>query len=192
MRDRDIATELIPLISALCGVFFSPIEKPRIISLINRRIKRAYRLSNYWTRFFFVSEQRPVVNGIIASESIGLNPIDTFFRVHLKDAFQFGFKQAAPYVVIQDGARLLSSEANVETVFVTYKMQLPVYYGEGSGMVNAVPDEWFEYIAHGVYSDYLRAEGQQEKASFVEQEADLIIQDELIKLDEQQARKVIV
>jgi hypothetical protein len=39
-------------------------------------------------------------------------------------------------------------------------------------------------MAHGTYADYLRAEGQQEKSVIADQEAELLLQDELIRLDE--------
>jgi len=48
----------------------------------------------------------------------------------------------------------------------------------------SVPAEWFQYLAHGTYADYLRAEGQQEKAALADQEAEALLMDELIRLDE--------
>jgi len=50
--------ELLELISALCGVAFATIELPRIRALINRRAKKAYRATNYWTRFLKIGEGR--------------------------------------------------------------------------------------------------------------------------------------
>jgi hypothetical protein len=46
-------------------------------------------------------------------------------------------------------------------------------------------------MAHGAYADYLRAEGQQEKAAIADQEANEILLDELMKLDEQHTQTII-
>ena len=46
-------------------------------------------------------------------------------------------------------------------------------------------------MAHGTYADYLRAEGQQEKAAVADAEASEILLDELMKLDEQHTQTVI-
>jgi hypothetical protein len=70
---------------------------------------------------------------------------------------------------------------------VTYKKILSDTYGETTGLQASVPAEWFDYIAHGVYADYLRAEGQQEKSQLADQEASLILEDELIQVDQQGA-----
>jgi hypothetical protein len=46
-------------------------------------------------------------------------------------------------------------------------------------------------MAHGAYADYLRAEGQQEKAAVADQEANEMLLDELMRLDEQHTQTVI-
>lgn len=67
----------------------------------------------------------------------------------------------------------------------------PAYYGDNIGEEVNIPYEWFQYIAHGVYADYLRAEGQQDRAAIAEQEANEILTDELMRLDEQHTQTVI-
>ena len=54
-------------------------------------------------------------------------------------------------------------------------------------MQNSIPSEWFDYMAHAVYSDYLRAEGQQEKSQMADQEASMILNDELVQIEQQGA-----
>ena len=41
------------------------------------------------------------------------------------------------------------------------------------------------------YADYLRAEGQQEKAALADQEADMLLQEEMIRIDEQHTLQVV-
>jgi hypothetical protein len=46
-----------------------------------------------------------------------------------------------------------------------------------------IPGEWFDYIAHAVYADFLRQDGQNEKAIIEENVAKGILDDQLQKTD---------
>jgi len=176
--------ELFALIQALCGVVFASIETPRIKALINRRALRAYRSSNYWTRFLVIGEERVVTSSAIPYSEAGLSSIDTFLRVYKQAPYIASSVQEYDIMVTAGGATLICGDLNPSEAFVTYKSQLSDTYGDGSGEVSTVPAEWYQYIAHGTYSDYLRAEGQQEKSVIADQEAEMLLQDELIRLDE--------
>ena len=176
--------ELFALIQALCGVVFASIETPRIKALINRRALRAYRSSNYWTRFLVIGEERVVTSSVIPYSEAGLSSIDTFLRVYKQAPYIAASVQEYDIMVTAGGATLICGDLNPSEAFVTYKSQLSDTYGDGSGEVSTVPAEWYQYIAHGTYSDYLRAEGQQEKSVIADQEAEMLLQDELIRLDE--------
>ena len=177
-------SELFELVQALCGVVFASIEAPRIKALINRRALRAYRSSNYWTRFLVVGEERVVTSSLIPYSESGLSPIDTFLRVYKQAPYIASSVQEYDIIVTANGATLVCGDLNPTEAFVTYKAQLVDTYGENSGEVATIPAEWYQYIAHGTYSDYLRAEGQQEKSVIADQEAEMLLQDELIRLDE--------
>ena len=177
-------SELFSLIQALCGVVFASIEAPRIKALINRRALRAYRSSNYWTRFLVIGEQRDVMASVLPYSESGLQPIDTFLRVYKQAPYIAASVQEYDIMVTASGATLVCGDLNPTEAFVTYKAQLADTYGDGSGETSSIPAEWFQYIAHGTYADYLRAEGQQEKAVIADQEAEMLLQDELIRLDE--------
>ncbi len=303
-------SELFSLIQALCGVVFASIETPRIKALINRRALRAYRSSNYWTRFLKIGEERAVGPGgspsvqasveigtdnsklkftanpisfvgadgnncrvraidpgtnnaslsssqsgydltislgtdssgypkstalqikyllldsflppilcdfgngsngsgvyeahdyvllegganavppldipenVVPYSESGLQPIDTFLRVYKQEPYVSASVQEYDIMVTAIGATLVCGDLNPTEAFVTYKAQLVDTYGDGSGEVPTIPAEWYQYIAHGTYADYLRAEGQQEKAVIADQEAEMLLQDELIRLDE--------
>jgi hypothetical protein len=177
-------SELFELVQALCGVVFASIEAPRIKALINRRALRAYRSSNYWTRFLVVGEERVVTSSLIPYSESGLSPIDTFLRVYKQAPYIASSVQEYDIIVTANGATLVCGDLDPTEAFVTYKAQLVDAYGEGSGEVATIPAEWYQYIAHGTYSDYLRAEGQQEKSVIADQEAEMLLQDELIRLDE--------
>jgi hypothetical protein len=176
--------ELFALIQALCGVVFASIETPRIKALINRRAMRAYRASNYWTRFLKIGEERVISNSVIPYSESGLSSIDTFLRVYKQAPYISSSVQEYDIMVTASGATLVSGDLNPTEAFVTYKAQLTDTYGDGSGESTTIPAEWYQYMAHGTYADYLRAEGQQEKSVIADQEAELLLQDELIRLDE--------
>lgn len=307
-------SDLYALIQALCGISFSTSESIRIKSLINRRAERAYKASNYWTRFIKVGEERyctpdpvavttttagdgyfiatvgntdysligagtsaiftantatttltvtAVTSGVLAigdavfftgvtgnaiitafgtgkggvgtytisvSQSTGTaracksftpdsyflstgvgvgtgtvrlanlivpysatgsDSIDSFLRIYTNKPHKSSSVNELNYYVTSLGAELSSINASLLTVFVTYKKQLTDIYGDGTGEVQTVPYEWFNYLAHGTYADFLRAEGQQEKCQMADAEANEILQDELMKLDEQHTQTII-
>jgi hypothetical protein len=179
MRTRNYS-DLLELIQALCGVVFASIETGRINALANRRANRAYRASDYWTRFLVVGEERAVSNGVIPFDEGVLRGIDTFLRIH-KDlpnsntaVQEFYFSEGI------DVAKLVSGTLDPSVAYVTYKAVMPESYGQSS---TEIPAEWFQYLAHGTYADYLRAEGQQEKAALADQEANEILTDELMRAE---------
>ena len=176
--------ELFALIQALCGVVFASIETPRIKALINRRALRAYRSSNYWTRFLKIGEERAVASSVIPYSEGSLSSIDTFLRVYKQAPYVASSVQEYDIMVTFAGATLVCGDLNPSEAYVTYKAQLVDTYGDGGGEQTAIPAEWYQYMAHGTYADYLRAEGQQEKAVIADQEAEMLLQDELIRLDE--------
>jgi len=176
--------ELFALIQALCGVVFASIETSRIKALINRRAMRAYRASNYWTRFLKIGEERVISSSVIPYSESGLSSIDTFLRVYKQAPYISSSVQEYDIMITANGATLISGGLNPTEAFVTYKAQLTDTYGDGSGESTTIPAEWYQYMAHGTYADYLRAEGQQEKSVIADQEAELLLQDEMIRLDE--------
>ncbi len=237
MQTRTYA-DLFSLIQALCGVVFASIETGRIKALINRRAQRAYRSSNYWTRFLKIGEERylssdPIAATAIVADSgyfiatvgdtdftligssantvgeyfvatgagtgtgtarpaLGYVPytetnkssVDTFLRFFKQAPYIASSVQEFDFTVTAEGATLVAGDLNPSTAFLTYKAQFTDTYGDGAGETSSVPAEWFQYLAHGTYADYLRAEGQQEKAALADQEAEALLTEELIRLDE--------
>ena len=183
MQTRTYA-DLFSLIQALCGVVFASIETPRIKALINRRAIRAYRASNYWTRFLKIGEERTVTSSVIPYTESGLSSVDTFLRIFKQAPYALTSVQEFDYTVTANGANLIAGDLDPSSAFVTYKAQFSDTYGDRDDETSSVPAEWFQYLAHGTYADYLRAEGQQEKAALADQEAEMLLQDELIRLDE--------
>jgi hypothetical protein len=181
-------TELLDQIKSLCGVEFATIELPRINALVNRRAKRAYRASNNWPRFITVGESRVVTTKTVpyTQASPAVDPIGTFLKIQAVAPYTTTSPQDFNFYVDSTGAKLITS-ASPTAAFVTYKKVLSDVYGETTLMQPLVPSEWFDYIAHGVYADYLRAEGQQEKSQMADQESSMILNDELVQIEQQGA-----
>lgn len=191
MQTKNYTADLIPLIKALCGVEFAAIELPRINAMVNRRAQRAYRASNYWTRFLKIGEERTVSNDVVPYTEAGKDDIDTYLRIFKEDPYGTKSVQEFDFMVTASGANIIAGNLAPTSAWVTYKKQFSEKYGDGtSGTTTTVPAEWFEYLAHGTYADYLRAEGQQEKAALADQESIAILEDELIRLDEQHTSQV--
>ena len=184
-------SDLYGLVQAMLGISLSVVESIRVKALVNRRAQRAYRASNYWTRFLKVGEKRDVIDGVLPYSAFGYDTIDTFLRIYLKPPYGQDGGQEFEFTVTSAGATLIVGLAESGNVWVTYKSILPDYYGDNVGEEQNIPYEWFQYIAHGVYADYLRADGHQDRAAIAEVEASEILTDELMRLDEQHTQTVI-
>jgi hypothetical protein len=174
-------TDLIQLIQGLCGVDFATVELPRIVALINRRAKKAYNASNYWPRFLHVGEERTVTSNVIPYTESGSSDIGVFLRVHGSLPFSQSSAQDVLFTTTNAGVNLVASNG-IESAFVTFK---EAYTPAITSSSTDIPGEWFDYIAHGTYADFLRSEGQQEKAALADAEAADILLDELMLLDTQ-------
>ena len=190
MQTRTYA-ELLSLIQSLCGVVFATLELGRIKAMINRRALRAFRSTNYWPRYLKIGEQRAVSSDIVPYTETGKDAIDTYLRIHVQAPFITTSVQEYDIMVTAAGATLVAGNTSPTQAFVTYKKQFTDTFGDGSGESTEIPAEWFQYIAHGTYADYLRAEGQQEKAALADQEADALLQEEMIRIDEQHTIQMV-
>jgi hypothetical protein len=190
MQTRTYA-ELLSLIQSLSGVVFATLELGRIKALINRRALRAYRSTNYWQRFLKIGEERTVTNDVVPYTESGKSSIDTYLRIHVQAPYVTTSVQEYDIMVTADGAKLVAGNTAPTSAFVTYKAQLTDTYGDGTGESTSIPAEWYQYMAHGTYADYLRAEGQQEKAALADQEADMLLQEEMIRIDEQHTLQMV-
>lgn len=75
------------------------------------------------------------------------------------------------------------TEAVRYAVYVTYKAALTDTYGDEDGEESDVPEEWFDYLIAASYSDFLRNDGQNEKAMAEEANANELLQQQLERLD---------
>jgi hypothetical protein len=114
--------------------------------------------------------------------------INDFIRIH--DSQSFLNRSATEYDFYADsfGANVLNSSFTNNEAYVTYKKPILDDFGKvidslTSTINQQIPNEFFNYTAHAVYADFLRMDGQHDKAAFEEQKADMFLATELERID---------
>jgi hypothetical protein len=175
-------TELYALITALAGVgAFTPDEQVNILNFVNRRLFEAYQTSQMWPRYLVVGEQRTIgSNQTIPYSEATLGDIAEFIRIHRKQPFLRNSAMEFNFYVDSVGAHIVNlSTSDSTSAFVTYKKTCPLLTTESVD----VPLEFFYFIAHAAYSDFLLMDGQNEKAKMEELYAKNYLMLELERVD---------
>ena len=170
MQNRTYA-QLIDTIEALAGVdsFDPSSEAGKILSFVNRRAFSAYSACSVWPRFIVVGEERTVDAGqVVPYAETAKNNIGEFNRIHSQQPFLNGSVYEYDFYVGYDGAHILNIAPTATTsVWVTYKKEFTDYTASSTD----IPFEWFEFLAHACYADFLRMDGQIESALYEEKAA---------------------
>ena len=122
-----------------------------------------------------------LVPGYTSSDAVvDRDTIGEFIRIHRKKAFLNESALEYDFFVNNDGANVLNV-ANVEdgVVYVTYKKP----FTEFNTSSTDIPQEFFYFVAHAAYADFLRMDGQHGKALTEEQLAQNFLDIELEKID---------
>jgi hypothetical protein len=119
--------------------------------------------------------------------------IGEFIRIHKNRSFLNNSSTEYDFYVDINGANVLNNSSNDSELFVTYKKPIvDTTTGQiitsldttaTSNYLTEIPLEFFNYTAHGVYADFLRMDGQHDKAAFEEQKADMFLATELERID---------
>ena len=114
--------------------------------------------------------------------------INNFIRVHADKAFVNRSATEYDFYVDEYGANIMNVKSSDQSeVYVTY--QKPILNQTTHDVVSnlnsgsQVPTEFFNYTAHGAFADFLRMDGQHDKASVEEQKAGLFLATELERID---------
>jgi len=111
--------------------------------------------------------------------------IGDFSRIHRKEAFLNNSSLEYDFYVDSLGANVLNVLSGTEKVFVSYKKEFTPFTvtSDYYNSTAEVPGEFFNYIAHAVYADFLRVQNRQEEALAEEQVAQTYLALELEKID---------
>ena len=128
----------------------------------------------------------PYAEEKILTSGLDKTTIGDFNRIHRKRAFLNNSAIEYEFFVNLDGANILNiSNTSDTSAFVSYKKQFTPFTVT-SDFYNStveVPSEFFNFIAHAVYADFLRVQNRQEQAIAEEQIAQTYLAQELEKID---------
>ena len=120
----------------------------------------------------------------------GRTTIGSFNRIFRKQAFLNNSAHEYEFFVDFTGANILNVVSTTDNAaFITYKQQFTPFTVSGSLVSDytdstvEVPAEFFAYIAHATYADFLRMDGQTDKAFAEENTASVALALELEKVD---------
>ena len=172
---------------------------------INRRFRTAYQRYP-WYEFTVVGESVAIAtaddNQIITygSNKDLANNADTILRIHKQDPTDTLYPEEYTFIsMIAGGSNPHAGDIAVKILsptvldsinaFVTYRKDVEDVvkdgsgttglYGDESGDTSAIPFRFFEYMAFGAYADFLRGDGQTQKAQVEDQNAEMILRQEI-------------
>jgi hypothetical protein len=177
-------SDLYKLVVALSGVgTFTSEEKVNIEQFVNRRAFEAYSASPSWPRYAVIGEERTISSaGVVPYTEGSLSEIADFQRIYRTQPFDRNSALEYEFYVDSSGAHVLNLIANDSgKVFVNYQKKLPTFTEASS--VDEIPYEFFFFLAHAVYADFLRMDGQHNKALVEEGVANNYLALELEKID---------
>ena len=123
---------------------------------------------------------------LIPYAQTGKTTIGDFNRIHRKRAFLNNSALEYEFFVDSEGANILNLVNNDDnSAFVTYKSQFTSFTtsSDYANSTEEVPSEFFQFIAHTSYADFLRMDGQTDKALVEEQTGANYLAKELEKID---------
>ena len=135
-----------------------------------------------WTITASALSGKPLLQNtqLIPYAETGKTSIGEFLKVYRKKAFLNDSSLEYDFFVDFNGANILNVANTTDNVaFVTYKKELPQYTITSID----IPGEWFFFIAHGAYADFLRMEGKVEQSMAEEEVAQKYLAQELEKID---------
>ena len=127
-----------------------------------------------------------VAKNLIPYAQTGKDTIGDFNRIHRKQAFFNNSSLEYEFFVDFDGANILNIANSTDNeAFVSYKKQFTPFTvtTDFYNSTVEVPGEFFNFIAHAVYADFLRVQNRQQEAIAEEQVAQTYLALELEKID---------
>ena len=112
--------------------------------------------------------------------------IGEFIRIHRNKSFVNNSSLEYDFFVDEEGANILNIANSADTyAFVTYKKKFVPFTTSINYTlsVEKVPGEFFQFIAYATYSDFLRMDGQHEKAQLEQENAQNYLSLELERVD---------
>ena len=174
---------------------------------VNRRMRNAFERYP-WPDFTIIGESVALVtadDNTIQTYGTGVdlaNDSNVVFRIHKTDPTDTRYPEEYTFVSLTNASgypaiKIVSPTVlNGVNVFVTYRKDLDSvisdggtytsgFFGDESGDNPNIPYAFFEYCAFGAYADFLRGDGQTDKAQVEDQNAELLLRMEIDKVRNQ-------
>jgi len=174
---------------------------------VNRRMRNAFERYP-WPDFTLVGESVALVtadDNTIQTYGTGVdlaNDANVVFRIHKTDPTDTRYPEEYTFVSLTNASGYPAVKIVSPTVldgvnvFVTYRKDLDAviadggtytsgFFGDESGDNPNIPYAFFEYCAFGAYADFLRGDGQTDKAQVEDQNAELLLRMEIDKVRNQ-------
>ncbi len=182
--------DLFKLIQSLAGVgTFAASEKDDIANFINRRFFEAFDETPMWPRYLVTGEERTIATSpaqTIPYIEASKDNIGEFIRIHRTQPFLRNSALEFDFYVDSNGAHILNlTTADASSAFVTYKKEFTPFTvtSDYENSTVEVPAEFYNFVAHTAYADFLRMDGQTDKALIEEQTGAKYLALELEKVD---------
>lgn len=173
---------------------------------VNRRARTAFERYP-WPDFVVVGEEHSIASSDNEIQVYGASAdLDTsanvVFRVHKQDPTSTRYPEEYTFVSILNSSGFPSikiitpDDLTGVNVYVTYRKDLDDvisddgtyssgFFGDESNDNPNIPYQFFEYMAFGAYADFLRGDGQTEKAQVEDQNSEIILRSEIDKVRNQ-------
>jgi hypothetical protein len=114
--------------------------------------------------------------------AVAIPDIESFNRIWANNPLNIVSANEYEFYVDFDGAHVINNYSNLDGFWVGFIKASGVPFTANS---TDIPDEYFQYVAHATYADFLRMDGQIEKAMSEEQVAQQYLMIELEKAETQ-------
>lgn len=174
--------------------------------LVNRRARLAHERYP-WPQFTVIGESVGVVTSdanrlrVYGASNKLANDANVVFRIHKEDPANTRYPDEYTFFTELDSGGFPSvkiiepTALNAVNVFITYRKDLRAeinsgsatsgYYGDEAGDEQNIPNIFFEYMVTGSFADFLRGDGQIDKAAVEEQNAEALLIQEIDMVREQ-------
>ena len=113
---------------------------------------------------------------------VAIPEVGEFNRILSGNPYSAGGYREFQFVVDSEGAKIINRGGTASGAWVNFKQEWPGPYTTAS---TDIPQEFFNYTAHAAYADFLRMDGQTDKAIVEEKVAQNYLDIELMKAENQ-------
>lgn len=184
-RDTKTYSEFLDRYQRLCGIdTLSDDEKEFALQFFNRNLRFIWQQYE-WPFTCLVEERTPDTDNIIEWDQAGETVIGEVLECWRDDPFGNSLPRAVPFYLTADGIQFTEGAA-YDPTYVWFRERLT----ECTGTLSyELPYDFFEYVCHASYADWLASNEQTQNSAFQRGVAEQLMLDEIEKWSRQQRLK---